>query len=383
MHTIRKKGYTRSLLVILVALLVLIPINVYAQGPNKGDKIVFGGNFVLQSDQSLDGNLIVLGGTALVEENAAINGDIAVIGGTATINGQVVGDILAFGGVIKLGNTALVTGDATAIGGVINREPGAEVKGNIVETNDREKDDKTGPGGIAPPPAPPGEFQNLPFHAVRPERGPTSWMLKMLIAGFSAIAWTAILAALGVFLILLAPKHTERVATTIRRNLILSFALGLAAVVLAVPLIIMLALTICLLPIATIVPLILLIAWLLGWVALGWILGKELLRVSNTQNVTPIWEIIAGVAILTLLWKLPRVMPFVGGLASFLVLFIAGNIAIGGALLTKFGSRSYPAAKPEIPATPAPEAISEHSSIQPTHETPRDDSSIQPPVDES
>lgn len=382
MRIIKKKRYTLSLIVLLATFLVLLPANTYAQGPNPGDKVVFGGSFVLQSNQSLNGNLVVLGGTARVENNATINGDIAVIGGTASIDGEVNGDVVALGGVITLGNTALVKGDATAIGGVINREPGAQVKGNIVETNDREKGIKIGPGGIALTPAPPGEFQNFPFHAIGPERGPTSWLLKMLIAGFSAIAWTAILAALGVFLVLLAPKHTERVATTIRENLILAFAVGLAAVVIAVPLIIVLGITICLIPLAIAIPFILLAAWLLGWLALGWLLGKELLRVSNAQNATPIWEVIVGVAVLTLLWKLPHVMPFVGGLASFLVLFIAGNIAIGGALLTKFGTRSYPDTTAQLPVTPAPEAISEHSSMSPSHGTSQDDSSKQSPVDE-
>lgn len=362
MPILKNKRHILILILLLAVFLVVIPANTYAQGPNPGDKVVFGGSFVLQSNQSFDGNLVVLGGTAKIENNATINGDIAVIGGTATIDGQVTGDVVALGGVITLGETSIVNGDATAIGGVINREPGAQVKGNIVETNDREKGIKVGPGGITLTPMPPGEFQNLPFQAVRPEREPTSRLLKMLLAGFSAIAWTAILAALGVFLILLAPKHTERVAVTIRKNLILAFAVGLAAVVLSVPVIILLGITICLLPLAVAIPFILLAAWLLGWLALGWLLGKELLNASNAQNATPIWEVIVGVAILTLLWKLPHVMPFVGGLASFLVLFIAGNIAIGGALLTRFGTHSYPET-PQIQVSPDQEALPEHSSI--------------------
>ncbi len=358
MFAISRRTYNFfALALMLLSILFLFPAISHAQGPVPGDKVIFGGNFTLARGQSLDGDLVIFGGTAVVEKDATVNGDIAVMGGAATIDGIVNGDIVALGGVIHLGPDAVVDGDATAIGGVIQRNPGARVRGNIVETNPQEKEGVIGgigTGGIqATPPAPgewEGQFNDLPFSGVH--HGPFSWLLRMFLNGMSAIAWTAILVALGVFLILLAPRATERVAVAMRSNLILSFAVGLGVTLLMVPVILLLAITICLIPVAIAVPFVWLAALVFGWLALGWLLGKEILK--NTQNATPIWEVVVGVTIITLLWRLPYILPFIGGAASFLVIFVAGNIAIGGVLLTRFGFRDYPAAGPAQPATPPP-----------------------------
>lgn len=358
MCTISHQKYIIITIALLLATaLLLTPAASHAQGPKPGDKVIFGGSFTLTSGESLEGDLVVFGGSVTVQQDAKVNGDVAAIGGTASIDGLVNGDIVAMGGVIELGPHAIINGDATAIGGVINRNPDAQVHGNIVETNGDKGSaiGKIGPDGFQLTPTAPGEFEgefnNFPFHGA--EHGPFSWLLRFLLGGMSAIAWTAILAALGVLLILLAPRPTERVANAIRHNILLAFGVGLGAVLLTVPLIILLAITICLIPVAIAIPFILLGAWLFGWLALGWLLGKEILKAANTQNATPIWEAIVGVAILTLLWRLPIIMPFIGGLAAFLVMFVAGNIAIGGVLLTRFGFRSYPA-QPATAPTPTP-----------------------------
>ena len=189
----------------------------------------------------------------------------------------------------------------------------------------------------------------------------------MFMGGMSAIAWTAILAAMGVILVLLAPRPTERVANAIQHNLLLAFGVGLGAFILLTPaiavLILILAITICLIPLAIAIPFILLAILLFGWLAMGWMLGRELLKASHTQNATPVWEAIVGVAILTLLWRLPQVIPFVGAFFSFLVFIVVGSIAVGGVLLTHFGRRDYPA-EPETPSAPPPEnALPAESSV--------------------
>ncbi len=356
----------------------------HAQGPEPGDKIIFGSAFVLKSGQSLDGDLVAFGGTVEVEKDAAVHGDVAVIGGTASINGLVNGDVVTLGGVIHLGSHAVVNGDATAVGGVIEREPGAEVLGNIVETEGKQDGiGQIGPGGIQITPAPGQQFGNFPFQNATPVSGPIAWLGQAMLRGMAAIAWAAILAALGVFLILLAPKPTERVALGIKANPLLAFAVGFGASLLAGIVALLLAVTICLLPLSLALILAMIAALFFGWLALGWLLGRELMRGFNAQNSTPIWEVIVGVALLTLLWKLPTVFPFVGGLASFLVMFVAGNIAIGGVILTRFGTRDYPAA-PTRPTTPAPppppeSALPEQSQVPPPPPESSSDPLIPPP----
>jgi len=369
---------THRKLFLIVALLLglvllLSPTVTYADGPGPGGKLIFGGTFTLQSGETLGGDLVVFGGAVSIAQNAEVDGDVAIIGGTATINGYVDGDVVALGGTITLGPTAEIDGDATAVGGLINRDPAAQVHGNIVETQsnlEEELGGRIGPGGMEITPVAPGgiegNFMNFPLNRV--SHGPIDWLMRILFGGMSAIAWTALLAGLGVILVLIAPRHTERVANAIHHNIFLAFGIGALALILLTPVIgiltVILALTICLLPVAIAIPFLLLLILLFGWLALGWLIGKELLRKANTSNATPIWEALVGVAILTLLWRLPGVVPFIGWFFSLMVLFVAGSIAIGGVLLTRFGFRDYPAApQPAAPPPPPESALPPESTV--------------------
>ncbi|HIQ11871.1 MAG TPA: hypothetical protein EYH29_03280 [Caldilineales bacterium] len=360
------KPYRKAtLLVILMLLLALAfvmqPERASAQGPGPGDKIIFGSAFTLARGQRLDGDLVVVGGAVEVEQDAVVEGDVAIIGGSTRIDGVVNGDVVTLGGVIHLGPHAVVNGDATAVGGVIEREPGAQVLGNIVETQGREM------GGVQITPVPGPHRWTFPFQEAASTPGPLSWLGRALLQGLATITWTALLAAMGVFLILLAPAPTERVARGIQNNPLLAFAVGFGASLLAFIVAFILSVTICLLPLSLALMLGWVAALLFGWLALGWLLGRELMRGLKSENATPIWEAVAGVALLTLMWKLPDIVPYVGGLASFLVMFVAGNIAIGGVLLTRFGSRDYPAG-PAAPAPPLPspeDALPERSQVPP------------------
>ena len=371
---------TKTLAIVLfLALMLLIPTASYAQDGPHNDKVIFGGNYILAAGQTLDSGLAVLGGTVEIQTGSTVRGDIAIIGGTANIDGHVLGDVAAVGGIVNLNSHAVVDGSATAMGGVINRSPGSQVGGNVVGAEGR-------PDGIDIDITADEPFSvdsiPTPIQANSGQDG-SNWFVTALLHGLSAIAWTAILVALGVLLILLAPKATERVAYAIKENMLLSFAVGIAAVILTIPFILLLTITICLIPVAILIPFILAATLFLGWLALGWLLGKALLQAANTHNSTPIWEMIVGVAILTLLWKLPTVLPFVGGFISWLVMFVAGNIALGGALLTRFGTRSYPhddtpdpAPEAALPATSTlraePEAEPEHPIIPPPPSLPEE-----------
>ncbi len=343
-------------IVLLLALIMLLPTTTYAQGGKDGDKVVFGGNYTLATGKTLDGDLTVLGGTVDIQTNAVVMGDVAIIGGTANIDGHIRGDVAAIGGFVNLNAHAVVDGDATAIGGRINRDANARIHGDIIGTDGN----SDGPVLDGTPVAPPLVEQiPIPRH---PRQESSNWFMRTLFRALSAIAWTAVLAALGMILVLIAPAATERMADTMQNNLLLAFGVGLATVILSVPVIALLSITICLIPVALLIPLILLGTFLLGWLALGWLLGRELLKAANIKESTPIWEALVGVAILTMLWQMPHILPFVGGVISGLVVFVAGNIAIGGALLTRFGTRKYPT-EPTVVA--APESVLPATSTLP------------------
>ncbi len=353
-------GGVLFLAVILLGFLAW-PGLLYAQGGTviSGDKVIFGSSFVLESGQILDGDLVIFGGSAQVQQGAEVTGDAVVFGGSIDVAGKVKGDVVAFGGTINLESTAQVSGDAVTMGGMIHRMPGAEVRGEVI----------TGQGPGMEWNGPSFELPNLPrFGAPFSQNGGNGWsrprlgwMERMFLGGMSAIAWTAILAGLGVLLILLAPNATEQTALAIKTNPLLAFVVGFGVTLVLFLVALILILLICFIPLGVGLILAWVVALFFGWLALGWLLGRELLKVFGASVDSPIWEMVVGVTLLTLLWKLPGVFPCIGGVFSFLVMFVAGNMALGGVALTRFGTRSYPPTPP-APPPPPEKTLPEHSA---------------------
>lgn len=339
-------------LVVLLLLALMAPLAVVsAQGPGTGGKVIFGSNYTLASGETLYGDLLVFGGNVDLQQDSTVTGDVAVLGGSVDIDGAVEGNVSVLGGSLRLGSTAVVEGDVSSIGGSIARDPAAEIKGESISGFQFGQDGNS----ITIPGIPriefrgPGEPPAIDFEPPPPVReGFAGWLMYTFVRGFSAIALAALMAILGVLLVVLLPRPTERVVQTARENAALSFGVGCLAHVLAIPVFVVLAITICLLPVALIGLLALILAWLFGWLALGWLIGQQALRAikgkNTVQRSSPILEVVVGVVVLTLVWQLPGIVPCIGWAIAALVGIIAGSIGLGAVLLTRFGSRPYPPA---------------------------------------
>lgn len=327
---------TKSWLPLILLVLLLMPVAVASaattvgvDGPGPGDQFVFGSSYTLRSGETLSGDLVVFGGSARAETGSTVKGDIAVFGGNANIDGLVKGDIAVVGGSLNLGPNAVVNGDAVSLGGSIIRQPGSIIEGDI----------DAGPAQGWEPDIPRLEG----IREVRSvHRGFGSWILGYFLGGLSAVAIAALLAALGVLLLVLIPEPTERVLDVVEANTGVSFGFGFLAAVLSAPILILLTITICLSPLAAVLGVLLIIALLFGWLVVGWRLGKWVLQLLKAKQSTPILEMVVGVATLTFLWRIPAVIPCVGWFFSLLVLIIAGSIGLGAVGLTRFGTRSFP-----------------------------------------
>lgn len=321
---------TKSWLLLILLILLIAPVAVAsADGPGPGDRFVFGSSYTLYSGETLSGDLVVFGGSARVENGSTVQGDIAVFGGSADIDGYIKGDIAVIGGSLKLGPNAVVNGDAVSLGGSITRLPGAIVEGDV----------DSGPGQGWEPDIP--RLDGL--RESHPSRGGFGgWVLDYFLGGLSAVAIAALLAALGVLLLVLLPGPTERVLNAVEDSAGVSFGFGFLVAVLSVPILIFLTITICLSPLAAVLGVLLTIALLFGWLVVGWWIGKRVLQLLKAKQSTPILEMVVGVATLTFLWRIPSVIPCIGWFFSLLVLIIAGSIGLGAVGLTRFGTRSYP-----------------------------------------
>jgi len=338
----RHKILPAFLVGILLALTLLShPATAWAASPaddqEPADRVIFGEDFVLTSGETLPGDLVIFGGNATLEENSTVTGsvvvlggeliaqghiqqDAVVMGGSADINGQVDGDLVLLGGVIVVGPQAEVKGDLVVIGGTLQREPGASVGGRIVE------------GALSThqpfslPPKTRGMF-DVEHWAWEAYHG----LLRGLWGGIKAL----ILAGLAALLALFAPQALERTGQAVERYPWQTLAVGLVASLLTVGLIVVLAITILGLPLALLVAMLVSVAYLLGLLGLGWLLGQRLTRAFGQK-----WPIVAEAALGTLLLMLLLAALDVLGCLGWPVRILVSLAGFGAALLTYLGTHT-------------------------------------------
>lgn len=312
---------------LLALLLAFSATPVFAQG--DGGRVVFGGSFTLESGEELDGDLVVFGGSVDMERRSRVDGSVVVMGGSARVAGEVGGDVVAFGGNVVLRSTAVVDGDLVTIGGNVQRDPGAVVRGSEVE-------------GF--------EFEGFPRFWTFPTRIYTSrWTdrwFSSIFNVFKAIFTALALAALGLLIVLFWPKQTKVAGQTILVAPLPSGGIGLLTGIVAVALMVLLAMTICLSPVAFLLGVALLAAGIFGWAAVGLLVGQRLLEAFKVRVITPLMAVAAGILLLSLLSAIPCL--------GALIAFVAGCLGLGAVVLTRFGTQTYPLPTPVPPAPPVP-----------------------------
>jgi len=328
----------KVLLACLLALLLAVSATpVFAGG--GGGRVIFGDSFTLESGERMDGDLVVLGGSVVLEARSRVDGNVVAVGGSAEVAGEVDGDLVAFGGDVVLRSTAVVAGDLVTIGGNVQRDPGAVVRGNEV-------------GGL--------EFQGLPRFGTFPtrlnfDRWGDRWSSSIFNI-FGDIVVALALAAIGLLVVLFWPKQTEAVGKVAFTAPLPSAGVGLLTGVVAVVFIVLLAITICLSPVAFLLGVAMLVAGLFGWIAIGLLVGQRLLETFKVKGVTSLMAVAAG----TLLISLLRAVPCLGAIVGFVV----GCAGLGAVVLTRFGRQAYPLPTRVPPAPPVLAEVEEIAAVE-------------------
>jgi cytoskeletal protein CcmA (bactofilin family) len=311
---------------LLTLLLVASATPVFADGDDG--KVVFGGSFTLESGEELDGDLVVFGGSAVLEEDSRVDGDVVVMGGNASVAGEVDGDVVTFGGNVEIRATAVVDGNLVTIGGNVDQDSRAIVRGGEVE-------------GL--------EFEGFPRFWTFPtkvsfNRWPNVWF-RFMFDIFKTIFVALAFAALGLLIVLFWPKQTEVVGQAVLAAPLPSGGVGLLTAVVAAALMVLLAITICLSPVAFLLGVAMLVAGIFGWTAVGLLVGQRLLGAFKVKGFTPLIAVAVGVLLVSLL----SAVPCLGTLLAIVV----GWAGLGAVVLTRFGTQAYPLPKPVPPAPPA------------------------------
>jgi hypothetical protein len=289
-----------------------------------------------------------IGSSITVGEDELVTDPVVSIGGNVTVLGRVDDDVVAVGGSVRLGPKARVRGDVTAVGGSVDQERGASIGGTVNEV-------RIGP-----------QFNFKPWH-VFDGMWFDGW--DVVSDGFRLLG-TVMRVSLVLLLVLLvaliAARPVQRIADRVGRDPWLSGFIGLMAQLLFIPVlvltIVVLAVSIIGIPLLLLVPFGIigfLIAMLVGFsgVALRigrWAVGGErpafVALAVGVVLVSAVALVARTLALLPIpLWPISWFLAF----SAFFLEYVAWTVGLGGAVLTRFGTRG-PAAPFEITPPPLP-----------------------------
>ncbi|MEJ5197294.1 MAG: polymer-forming cytoskeletal protein [Anaerolineae bacterium] len=304
-------------LIVLLAVLLLVFMAPAASAQSiGGDRLVIGRSFVLRSGEELNGNLTVIGGAAELQADSAVRGDVTVVGGALDLAGTVQGDVSVFGSSATLRETAVIEGNLVVPGGAIRRAPRAVVAGEVF-----------GGTGLLPWPVFGGWAGK--GNAFTYPNGPASILRSLILWQVVTAGWVLGLALLGVIAVSIAPQAMGRMATQAASDPLVSFAMGLLTLVVGVLLGLLLLIACCS---GLLVWLALAAAGLVGWLAVGLWVGQRLLQALKVRGASSLAEVTLGVALITVLARLPWCI-------GFLFVLVVGSLGLGAVVLTRFGTQ--------------------------------------------
>lgn len=268
---------------------------------------VFAGRHIVPADRVVSGEVVVLGGRLDLERGSTVEGSLHVLGGEVRLNGRVRGDVSASGGRTVLGESAWIEGGVNVGGGDWEPDPAARVAGPV----------RLGSGPRLPnveadrPTSPQGAIGRILAGAV----------LVALASGAAARA---------------APRASRRAVAAATGHVAASAAMGTLVLVVAPSLLVAMAFTVVLAPLAVFLLAAGAVTTLLGWTVLGIALGRGLQR----RRAIPSKELssVAGGLVVGAAAGAAFLAPAGLGLLVLLPLTALGT---GALFLTGYGMRTY------------------------------------------
>ncbi len=304
----------------------------------------------------------IVSGVGDLHISGVVAGDVNSKAGNLYINGIVEGDVTLDQGVVELGPEAYVTGEVHVGRGTINKadtasagsiEVGEVVSGEEVENGAGDNGYyfdglERGLGeGIAERVVYTvnSVLRNVDFmpHVARERTWPFFPFFFMGIEGSFArgVINMLIMFALAALTHTLFPRQVKAAGEAVAEKTGPVIGWGILAAILAVPLMILLALTIIGIPLILVEIIFLAAAAILGYTGIVNLVGSKVIGPASSARVNPLGAIALGV----LLVGLVSMVPLLGSLVSFAVFVLA----VGAALVTRFGA-AQPLENAPLPA---------------------------------
>ena len=343
--------------IILLLILLMAASTGIASAGAFGDKVVARG-------ETLDEDVVIYGEGLVVEDGGTVNGDVAVFGGNARLEGEVDGDVSVFGGSMSLSGT--VGGDVVLFGGSLSVTDAAIIDGDCVILGGNFQADANATVNCAVPTeglpgapfidgflpaAPPMHVDTAPV--IRVPEAPSFFATFFRDVG-EAIGSTITAGLFALVAATVFPQQLARIEGAIRRKPAASGTVGaltgVAAVSLGTILLVIssVLLIVCIgllgFPIVFGMGLLLAAGVVMGWVALGKMLGDWLAARIKLKNASAVTAATLGTVALTFVLTFLQAIPFVFG--TQLVIIVLASVGLGAAALTKLGTRPYPLLAP-------------------------------------
>ena len=277
-------------------------------------------------------------GDRVVGPGEVIAGSAVTARGDLIVSGSVGRDAIAVGGDVIVRQGGVIGGDALAVDGRIRLE-GGTVRGETRSI--------AGPLGVTPATAAPRSALSTMWH-------------QLLLA----LGWLAILAAIGVVVVLFARTNLEGVADAIERNFGRAFLVGIAAELAVLPAFLMLIVVLVLIPIvgwallpfACIGFLVAVAGALaLGFLAMSQVTGEALMRRAQRGPGGLERVVFVGLVAYLSLWILTALLSWSGPasgtmrIVALLLTWVAATVGFGATLISRGGTADTP--RPSIPVT--------------------------------
>ncbi len=249
--------------------------------------------------------IVKVGENVMVPENTLVRTAVA-IGASVGVAGEIAEDAVAIGGSVVLGPTARVHGNVVSIGGNIKKDPEAKVAGQMKEV--------------------PMPQMFCSATDIGTKVAPSAILAAQLFA--SLLTFLGIL-AIGIAAGFLFPKRVGWVAVSIENAPLKAFLWGLLWIALALPIALLLVVSIIGIPLVILEFVVYGVALVLGYIAVSQVLGKKLLASLRRYNQPMVTEIIWGIVLLTVI----GLIPVIGALVNLVV----GTMAIGASWMSRLG----------------------------------------------
>jgi hypothetical protein len=251
------------------------------------------------------GSTVRIGSDVTIEAGQKVR-NVVVIGGQITISGGVDNDVVAVGGSVVLTKTAVVGGNILSLGGIIVSAKDSQIGGTMTEINS-------------------SNLFEILTTTLSAEWEGWSWIFAII-----SLSFFLVILVLALLIVALLPKPVRTVAEAISENTFKVTLCGLLGLILIAPLALLLTISVVGIALIPLEVIIVVCSILLGFIAVGQLVGKKVLALFHRRNSSMLRETFWG---LITLWLIGWI-PYIG----WMVKAVAIVIGLGAVLITRFGT---------------------------------------------